>query len=151
MNPLNTRFNKASWTAAAHSTKPVILITNHKGSAVDPGEVTLARRGLPILDGLAPALSAIRHAFAYRDGRARADSAPPAPPEADLEARAELVFEQFVKGFQRVGHTQPGAYRRAAGLFGVVFLEPEQPGDLVADILVDHAVVEQNRLAERGE
>ena len=73
--------------AAAHSTKPVILITNHKGSAVDPGEVTLARRGLPILDGLAPALSAIRHAFAYRDGRARADSAPPAPPEADLVDR----------------------------------------------------------------
>ena len=73
--------------AAAHSTKPVILITNHKGSAVDPGEVTLARRGLPILDGLAPALSAIRHAFAYRGGRARADSAPPAPPEADLVDR----------------------------------------------------------------
>ncbi len=67
--------------AAANSTKPVILITNHKGSAVDPGEVMLARRGLPILDGLAPALSAIRHAFAYRDGRARADDAPPAPPE----------------------------------------------------------------------
>ena len=73
--------------AAAHSTKPVILITNHKGSAVDPGEVILARRGLPILDGLTPALSAIRHAFAYRDGRARADSAPPAPPEADLVDR----------------------------------------------------------------
>ena len=73
--------------AAANSTKPVILVTNHKGSAVDPGEVVLVRRGLPILDGVAPALGAIRHAFAFRDGRDRADNAPPAPPEAAVVDR----------------------------------------------------------------
>ena len=73
--------------AAAHSTKPVILVTNHKGSAVDPSEVTLVRRGIPVLDGVAPALRAIRHAFAYRDGRERTDDAPPVPPEADLVDR----------------------------------------------------------------
>ena len=67
---------------AAHAAtgKPVFIVSNHQGSGFSETAVELTREGIPVVDGVPLFLSAVRHAFAYRDFR----TLPPMmPPEVD--------------------------------------------------------------------
>ncbi|MFQ5955726.1 MAG: CoA-binding protein, partial [Kiloniellales bacterium] len=72
---LGRDYGRICETVAARTSKPIAIVTHHQGTAGDPLDVTLARAGIPVIDGMEQALRAIRHAFDDRDFRAR----PPAP------------------------------------------------------------------------
>ena len=72
---------------AATTSKPVALATNYSGVNHRELAIELARRGLPVLDGTAPALKAVAGAFAWRDWRAAASCAPPGGTAGEAAAR----------------------------------------------------------------
>lgn len=78
--------------AAKRTGKPVLAI-NDMGRGGNDTAVAMTRAGVPLIDGTDMALKAIRHAFAYRDARARPPATPPGPtPVAILDRwRARLA------------------------------------------------------------
>lgn len=71
-NSYSTDLTAACAAVAAGTTKPVALATNFSG--VDHHELAdeyTNTLGIPVLDGTVPALRAVRHAFDWRDWRAR--------------------------------------------------------------------------------
>jgi acyl-CoA synthetase (NDP forming) len=72
---------------AAKSDKPLIFATCFS-SGRDTGVThELSEAGIPVLEGVRPTLTAVRHAFAYRDQRERKPMRPPAPPAQALLER----------------------------------------------------------------
>jgi acyl-CoA synthetase (NDP forming) len=69
------------------TTKPFCILSN-LASAVANDEAALLRDdGIPVLEGTASGLAALRHLLAYRDGRARAPVVPPEPVPDDVRER----------------------------------------------------------------
>ena len=61
---------------ARRTEKPIAVVTNYTQVKHDELSLTLSRAGVPVLDGTANALVAVRGALAYRDFLARAEDAP---------------------------------------------------------------------------
>ncbi|HEY1330078.1 MAG TPA: acetate--CoA ligase family protein [Actinomycetota bacterium] len=79
-------------TVFAETHKPVAMLTN-LASAVDRNDARrLDEAGIPILEGTATGLAAVRHLFDYRDARARppASAGEPVAPEVRERWRARL-------------------------------------------------------------
>ena len=71
----------------ASTTKPFCILSN-LASAVANDEAALLRDdGIPVLEGTASGLAALRHLLAYRDGRARPPVVPPEPVSDDVRER----------------------------------------------------------------
>jgi acyl-CoA synthetase (NDP forming) len=69
------------------TTKPFCILSN-LASAVANDEAALLRDdGIPVLEGTASGLAALRHLLAYRDGRARPPIVPPEPVSDDVRER----------------------------------------------------------------
>ncbi len=69
------------------TTKPFCVLSN-LASAVANDEAALLRdEGIPVLEGTASGLAALRHLLAYRDGRARPPIVPPEPVPDDVRER----------------------------------------------------------------
>jgi acetate---CoA ligase (ADP-forming) len=69
------------------TTKPFCILSN-LASAVANDEAALLRDdGIPVLEGTASGLAALRHLLAYRDGRARPPIVPPEPVPDDVRER----------------------------------------------------------------
>ena len=87
-------FADAALAAARASDKIVAVATNYTQVRHEALALELTLAGVPVLDGAANALAAVRGAFAYRDFRARPFDLPPSPPaerSADRQgARARL-------------------------------------------------------------
>ena len=75
-------FADAALAARARSDKIVAVATNYTQVRHDALALELTLAGIPVLDGTANALAAVRGALAYRDFRARPDDPPPSPPAA---------------------------------------------------------------------
>lgn len=135
---------KACLEAARTTDKPVALATNY--SAVNHHELAerLTRQGVPVLDGTIPALKAVRHVLAWRDGRGRgAEVPPPAEPAVVARWRQRLstgqtfdeaeglaLFADFGIGVpdHRVVESRAAALRAAADLGLPVALKTARPG-----------------------
>ena len=76
---LHRGFADAALSAARASEKLVVVATNYTQVRHDALALELTLAGVPVLDGTANALAAIRGAFAYRDFQARRDDPPPSP------------------------------------------------------------------------
>ena len=91
---LHRGFADAALAAASESDKIVAVATNYTQVRLDALALELTLAGIPVLDGTANALAAVRGALSYRDFRARPDDPPPLPPAtraADRQAaRARL-------------------------------------------------------------
>ena len=91
---LHRGFADAALAAASESDKIVAVATNYTQVRHDALALELTLAGIPVLDGTANALAAVRGALSYRDFRARPDDPPPLPPAtraADRQAaRARL-------------------------------------------------------------
>ncbi len=87
-------FADAALAAARASDKIVAVATNYTQVRHEALALELTLAGVPVLDGTANALAAVRGAFAYRDFLARPFDPPPLPPAARAadrhRARARL-------------------------------------------------------------
>jgi acyl-CoA synthetase (NDP forming) len=93
---LHRGFAEAALAAARESDKIVAVATNYTQVSHDALALELTLAGIPVLDGTAHALAAVRGAFSYRDFRARPDDPPPSPPAAraaDRQAARERLRE----------------------------------------------------------
>ncbi|MFZ2105862.1 MAG: acetate--CoA ligase family protein [Roseiarcus sp.] len=79
---LHRGFADAALAAACESDKIVAVATNYTQVRHDALALELTLAGIPVLDGTANALAAVRGALSYRDFRARPDDPPPMPPAA---------------------------------------------------------------------
>jgi acyl-CoA synthetase (NDP forming) len=79
---LHRGFADAVLAAASESDKIVAVATNYTQVRHDALALELTLAGIPVLDGTANALAAVRGALSYRDFRARPDDPPPLPPAA---------------------------------------------------------------------
>ena len=79
---LHRGFADAALAAASESDKIVAVATNYTQVRHDALALELTLAGIPVLDGTANALAAVRGALSYRDFRARPDDPPPLPPAA---------------------------------------------------------------------
>lgn len=79
---LHRGFADAALAAASESDKIVAVATNYTQVRHDALALELTLAGIPVLDGTANALAAVRGALSYRDFRARPDDPPPMPPAA---------------------------------------------------------------------
>ena len=79
---LHRGFADAALAAARESDKIVAVATNYTQVRHDALALELTLAGIPVLDGTANALAAVRGALSYRDFRARPDDPPPLPPAA---------------------------------------------------------------------
>jgi acyl-CoA synthetase (NDP forming) len=79
---LHRGFAVAALAAARESDKIVAVATNYTQVRHDALALELTLAGIPVLDGTANALAAVRGALSYRDFRQRSDDPPPLPPAA---------------------------------------------------------------------
>ena len=79
---LHRGFADAALAAACESDKILAVATNYTQVRHDALALELTLAGIPVLDGTANALAAVRGALSYRDFRARPDDPPPLPPAA---------------------------------------------------------------------
>ncbi|MGA2795856.1 MAG: acetate--CoA ligase family protein, partial [Roseiarcus sp.] len=84
---LHRGFADAALAAARASDKIVAVATNYTQVRHEALALELTLAGVPVLDGAANALAAVRGAFAYRDFQARPFDPPPSPPAARAEDR----------------------------------------------------------------
>ena len=83
----DTSYTGLAITAAASTPKPVAVLTNLASAADRTEAATLRAAGVPVLEGTATGLSALRHLLAYRDFLAReAPAAEEAAPEGAVPA-----------------------------------------------------------------
>jgi acyl-CoA synthetase (NDP forming) len=85
--PHHQSYVAAAEGIAAANAKPLAFATCFSGGANSGFAERLRRAEVPLLEGLRPALVALRRAFAYRDFRARPASRPPAAPGPEVVAR----------------------------------------------------------------
>ncbi len=74
-------------TVAERATMPLAFATNYSSVNHRQLALELTEFGVPVLDGTREALQAFRHLFDYRDFLARAESAPPPRPAAEVTKR----------------------------------------------------------------
>ncbi len=86
---LHDGFAAAALAAAATTTKPVAIATNYTQVRHDAIALRLSEAGVPVLDGTAHALVALRGLFAFRDALARAPDPPHSLPS---DARRAAVL-----------------------------------------------------------
>jgi acyl-CoA synthetase (NDP forming) len=79
---LHRGFADAALAAARETDKIIAVATNYTQVLHHALALELTLAGIPVLDGTANALAAVRGALSYRDFRARADDPPPSPPAA---------------------------------------------------------------------
>jgi acyl-CoA synthetase (NDP forming) len=99
-------FADAALAARARSDKPFAVATNYSQVRHDRLALELTEKGVPVLDGTAAALVALRGALHWRDVRARGPDPPPAPPP-DLAAARMRALARLAAG---------AAHDEAAGL-----------------------------------
>ena len=87
---LHQGFADAAMKVARRTEKPIAVVTNYTQVRHDALSLTLSRAGVPVLDGTANALVAVRGALAYRDFLARAEDAPAALPASSQHDRGRL-------------------------------------------------------------
>ncbi|MBE7522185.1 MAG: acetate--CoA ligase family protein [Burkholderiales bacterium] len=85
---LSDGFARAAAAAAATTEKPVAFVTNYTQLRHDDVAMRLTQAGVPVLDGTANALAAIRGALALRDFRARPSDPLPDAGTADTRRAA---------------------------------------------------------------
>lgn len=82
-----TGYPNVALGAAGATSKPVVMLAN-LASAIDPGDAAIVRDGgVPVLEGTATGLTALRHLLDHRDLRARPPLEPPAPTPAAARER----------------------------------------------------------------
>ncbi|MEE8534081.1 MAG: acetate--CoA ligase family protein [Alphaproteobacteria bacterium] len=84
---LSHSYVRACLDAAATTEKPVAMATLLSWVRHDEVTRSFIDAEVPVLDGAVPALKAVRHAFDWRDFKARAPMTPPEPPAGDVVAR----------------------------------------------------------------
>ncbi len=86
-------FSRLPMEVAERTGKPLALANNFSRQRSPQAAAELTRNGVPVLDGAENAILAVKHAFAYRDYRARGETAPAAPPPGATVAawRARLA------------------------------------------------------------
>ena len=145
--------------------KPMAFVTCvPNGQSQDKARL-LKQSGMPLLEGVGPAMTAIRNSFAYRDWRARPVSMPPAPPADEVvapwvtrladgepfgEAEGLELLDAFGVPANRsvIGDTRDEAVAAARAMNGAVALKTAEPsirhksdvGGVVLDLLGDDAV-----------
>ena len=87
---LHQGFADAAIGVARRTEKPIAVVTNYTQVKHDVLSLTLSKAGVPVLDGTANALIAVRSALAYRDFVARAEDAPAALPPSSQDERVRL-------------------------------------------------------------
>jgi acyl-CoA synthetase (NDP forming) len=87
---LHRGFADAALAAARETDKIVAVATNYTQVRHDALALELTLAGIPVLDGTANALAAVRGALSYRDFRARPDDPPPLPPAARAADRQAI-------------------------------------------------------------
>ena len=121
-----TVFTENAPVIAEAAGKPMAFATCIPNGIVHRTARALRHAGMPLIDGLGPAVAAIAHGFAWRDRQARDDDPPPDPPPADIVAR----------------------WRRRLG--GAAPLDEAEALDLLADFglpVVAHTIVESAEAA----
>ena len=90
---LSQSYGRICRAQVKRTAKPVVHATWVSRPRYNEGAEQLMADGVLVIDGIVPALKAVRSAFAYRDFQARAELAPPAPPAADIieKWRAKLA------------------------------------------------------------
>ncbi len=86
-HPSGAGFAGACRRVSEATDKPIALVTNIGWTRHGDLARELADAGVPVIDGTATALEAVRHAFAYRDFHGRARPAPPPAPPGETVAR----------------------------------------------------------------
>jgi acetate---CoA ligase (ADP-forming) len=82
-----TGYPSVALAAAGGTTKPVVVLANLT-SGIDARDAAIVRGGgVPVLEGTATGLAAIRHLLDHRDLRARPPVQPPPPTRAGTRAR----------------------------------------------------------------
>jgi acyl-CoA synthetase (NDP forming) len=84
---LSSAYARRCEAAYRDSGKPVAIATISSRPRYDGLADEFADIGIPVLDGLPQALTAVRNAFAWRDFNGEARSTPPEPPPDDVIAR----------------------------------------------------------------
>jgi acyl-CoA synthetase (NDP forming) len=82
--PYHEGYVEAAEGIAAGNAKPLAFATCFGGGANGDFAERLRRAEVPLLEGLRPAVVAVRRALDYRDFQARPDIRPPAPPGAEV-------------------------------------------------------------------
>ena len=78
---------EAAAAMPAHTAKPFLVLNSFSGARNSATAERLLEAGVPMINGVQTMLTAVRHAFAYRNSRARPLSAPPPPPVLEVVAR----------------------------------------------------------------
>jgi acyl-CoA synthetase (NDP forming) len=120
-------YPKLCLEAAKRTGKPVLAV-NDMGRGGNDTAVAMTHAGVPLIDGTDMALKAIRHLFAYRDGRARPRPAPPGPLDGAEGARwrARLADGRPLEGAEARELLDGGA---VAGPFAPIVLEAARDPD----------------------
>jgi acyl-CoA synthetase (NDP forming) len=85
--PYDEGYVDVARTVFASTTKPFVVLSN-LASAIANDEAALLRdQGIPVLEGTASGLVALRHLLAHRDVRARPPVVPPTPVPDDVRER----------------------------------------------------------------
>src|SRR6202044_3168121 len=91
---LHRGFADAALAAACKSDKILAVATNYTQVRHDVLALELTLAGIPVLDGVANALAAVRGALAYQDFSGRPDDPPPTPPP-ERAAEREAVRQRL--------------------------------------------------------
>src|SRR5262249_51566980 len=90
---LSEQYAAAMLDASARTDKPIAIAVNYSLVRHEQIALRLTEAGVPVLDGTACALRAVKHALRYRNFRERGDEAgaSPASPETRERWRARLA------------------------------------------------------------
>ncbi|MBV9785525.1 MAG: acetate--CoA ligase family protein [Acidisphaera sp.] len=101
---LHRGFADAALAAAAQTAKPLAVSTAYTQLRHDGLALELTRAGVPVLDGTANALVAVRGALGYRDFQARAVQPAPTPPGPDAaRARIRAMLAEAIEPDEALG------------------------------------------------
>ncbi len=81
------RYVSVALSVAASTSKPFAILTNYRGGMNRAAVSELRDRGIPVLEGTATGLTALRHLFAHRDFADRPALGPPAKSSPEQRAR----------------------------------------------------------------
>ena len=139
-----TPFVEAAPGISQKTGKPMAFVSCVPNGDNPRNAQVLKESGMPLLEGIDPALAAIRNSFAYRDRRARPAMTPPAPPGDAVVAawRARLasgarfgeaegleLLDAFgvAANLSTLAGTRDGAVAAAADMAGPVVLKTAEP------------------------
>lgn len=111
-SPYHQGYVRAARRIAANTDKPLVFATCYSRTRSPALRAELAAAGIPVLDGVRPAMVAVRHALAFRDYRRRAPANPPAWPDAP-------VLERWTTRLAGGGPLDEAASLEMLGDFGI--------------------------------